>query len=128
MKELQRESVALFRFSVIGSLISGELAHGELKKRIHELSQRRYSIPFSNRTLIGEGTIEEWFYLFRHHGFVGLKPTVRNDKGTIRYLRTELKEALLNMKREHPKMSAKTIMKHLIGKKFDEKGQAYADR
>ena len=84
MDEKLRERIALFRFSVIGSLISGELMHGELDRRIRELSVRHYSIPNSRRSRVGAGTIEEWFYVYRKHGFEGLKPKSRADSGTIR--------------------------------------------
>ena len=52
MDEKTREQIAIFRHSVIGSLISGELCHGDLTKQIVELSKRRYQIPFSTRTRI----------------------------------------------------------------------------
>ncbi|KMQ50741.1 integrase [Chitinispirillum alkaliphilum] len=81
MDENRREQVALFRFSVIGSLISGELCHGELKKRIRELSDRRYIIPHSHKTRIAPGTIEDWLYAYRQKGLEGLKPKHRSDSG-----------------------------------------------
>ncbi len=55
MDEKARERIALFRFSVIGSLISGELCRGDLSRRIRELSERRYSIPGSRRSRIAAG-------------------------------------------------------------------------
>jgi hypothetical protein len=48
MDEKMRLEIALFRFSVIGVLVSGELTHGELTKKISELSNRLYSIPVIN--------------------------------------------------------------------------------
>ena len=42
MNEKIREEIAFFRFSVIGSLISGELYNGELTKQIAQLSKRRF--------------------------------------------------------------------------------------
>lgn len=39
MDEKAREQIAMFRYSVIGSLISGELCHGDLTKQIAELSK-----------------------------------------------------------------------------------------
>jgi len=114
MDSTQREQVALFRFGVIGSLISGELIHGELQQRMRELARRRYTIPHSSRTKIAFGTIEEWYYKYRHFGFEGLKPLPSSDKGKLKIIRPELKETLLSMKRQHPKISAKTIMRKLV--------------
>ncbi len=114
MTEEQRDKIALFRYGVIGTLVSGELFHGELKKKIRELSQRQYIIPFSNRTMIGFGTIEEWLSIFRKHGFDGLKPKVRNDKGSLRGLSPALQEEFLTRRLNNPKMSAKTIIEKMV--------------
>ena len=114
MTEQQRQDVALFRYGVIGPLVSGELCHGELKGKIRELSMRRYTIPFSSRSSIGFGTIEEWLSNFRHKGFDGLKPKPRNDRGTLRGVRAQLKEDLLRMRMDNPKMSVDLICRELI--------------
>ena len=90
------------------------MAHGELNQRMRELAKRRYTIPHSERTLIAFGTIEEWYYKYQHFGFEGLKPLPRSDKGKLKTIRPELKEILLSMKQQHPKISAKTIMRKLV--------------
>ena len=114
MNEQQREKVALFRFSVIGSLISGELAYGDLQRLLRELGGRHYSIPFSNRTRISSDTIEEWLYAYRRNGFEALKPKPRRDKGTMRTIRRELADALLAAKKAHPKRGLKATLKDLL--------------
>lgn len=114
MTEEQREKVALFRFGVIGSLVSGELYHGELKKKIRELCHRRYSIPYSKRSTIGFGTIEEWLHNFRCDGIEGLRPQYRKDKGALRTIRPELREEIISQRINSPKMSAQTIIDSLI--------------
>jgi putative transposase len=113
MDEKLREQIGLFRFSVIGSLISGELAHGELNKNIAELSRRRYQIPDSSRTHIGGGTIREWLANYRSRGFEALKPKSRSDAGKLRILGPELAQRLLTMKKEHPGMGVKTMFREL---------------
>lgn len=113
MDEKLRERVALFRFSVIGSLISGELAHGDLSKSIKELSLRRYQIPDSTRTHIGGGTIREWLGGYRKSGFEALKPKSRSDAGKARVIRPELAVRLITMKTDHPKMSVPTMFREL---------------
>lgn len=114
MDEHKRETIALFRFSVIGSLISGECYHGEQKKLIRELSQKRYSIPFSSRTRIGAGTIDEWLLNYRKKGLEGLKPKSRKDRGDSRAIGGELKQTILALKTDKPKISVDTIFYNLI--------------
>jgi len=114
MEEKTRERIALFRFSVIGSLISGELCHGDLKRRIRELSQRRYSMPHSNRSRIAYGTIEDWLYAYRAKGIDGLKPKERSDSGSVRKLAHEVADAIIARKKEAPRLPVKAIVRELI--------------
>ena len=55
--------VALFRYSVLGPLVSrAQLQRGELKTIIRELAARDYDIPGSSNSRIDEKTIEAWYY------------------------------------------------------------------
>ncbi len=114
MEEKAREAIALFRFGVIGSLISGELPHGEQRRQIRELARRRYHIPNSGRTHIGAGAIHEWLRAYRKEGLDGLKPKTRRDQGSVRRLRAELAAKLVEMKSAHPRISVKTMFRQLL--------------
>ena len=58
----QIDCVALFRLSVPGQLVSRErMERGELQQMIRELAQREYAIPGSQRSRLGEKTIEAWY-------------------------------------------------------------------
>jgi len=113
MDEKMRELIAIFRHSVIGSLISGELCHGDLTKQIVELSKRRYQIPFSTRTSIGIGTIEDWLYAYRYNGIEGLKPKSRSDQGKIRGVDDETIKIISEYKAEHSRMPLRLVLKRL---------------
>lgn len=107
------DPVALFRLSVLGPLVSRErLEHGELQRIIRELALREYAIPGSRRCLIGEKTIEAWYYAFRRDGIDGLMPTSRNDRGVSK-LPVAVQEAVLAAKRENPKRSIRQLQ-HLL--------------
>ena len=83
MKEIDPK--ALFRLSVLGPLVSRErLERGELQQLIRELAQREYTIPGSRRHLLGEKTIQAWYYTWRRRGIEGLVPKVRVDRGQSR--------------------------------------------
>jgi hypothetical protein len=74
--------LALFRLSVLGSLVSRErLHHGELQKTIGELAGREYAIPGSARRMLAQKTIQAWYYTWRKEGIAGLEPKVRFDRG-----------------------------------------------
>jgi len=98
-----REKVALFRFSVIGPLINSELPHGELKRRMKAISLRVYTIPCSSRRHVGQGTIEEWLYLYKRHGFDGLKPKGRKDRGKPRGISEDVLKKIAQLKKGNPR-------------------------
>ena len=111
MKEIDPK--ALFRLSVLGPLVSRErLARGELQHLIRELAQREYAIPGSRRHLLGEKTIEAWYYAWRRDGIAGLTPKVRVDRGESR-LPAELQAAIIAAKRENPRRSIRQIRRLL---------------
>ena len=113
MDEKLRQEVGLFRFSVIGPLINGELVRGERKKKIAELSKRVYTIPGSYRRSIGKGTIEEWLLLYRKHGLEGLYPKERKDRGACRSLKPDILDTIIRLKREQPRRPMALICQDL---------------
>ena len=107
MKEL--DPVALFRLSVLGPWVSRErLGRGELQQIIRELAGREYAIPGSRRRLIGEKTIEAWYYAWRKHGVEGLAPKPRADLGVSK-ISAQVQEALLAAKRDNPRRSIRQL-------------------
>lgn len=111
MKEVDPK--ALFHLSVLGPLVSRErLARGELQQLIRELAQREYAIPGSRRHLLGEKTIEAWYYAWRRNGIAGLTPKARVDRGQSR-LPAELQAAIIAAKRENPRRSIRQIRRLL---------------
>jgi transposase InsO family protein len=103
------DPVALFRLSVLGPLVSRErLARGELQQIIRALAQREYAIPGSRRRLIGEKTIEAWYYAWRQHGIKGLAPKPRADLGVSK-ISAQVQEAIIAAKRDNPRRSIRQL-------------------
>jgi putative transposase len=107
------DPVALFRLSVLGPLVSRDrLQRGELQQIIRELALREYAIPGSRRRLIGEKTLEAWYYAWRRDGIDGLVPKPRNDRGLSK-LPIAVQEAVLAAKRDNPRRSIRQLQ-HLL--------------
>jgi len=105
--------VALFRYSVLGPLVSrGELPHGELKATIQELAARHYDIPGSRHSRLSEKTIEAWYYAWRRGDIEALTPKARSDRGQSK-IAPEVQEAILAAKRENPRRSIRVIRRLL---------------
>ena len=102
-------AVALFRLSVLGPLVSANhLDRGELQKTLRQLAQKEYAIPGSKRRVLGEKTIQAWYYAWRRHGIEGLVPKTRLDRGVSK-LSAEVQTALLTAKRENPRRSIRQL-------------------
>ena len=117
MDEKLREKIALFRYSVIGSLASAELAHGELKRRIRELSTCSYNIPNSRRKKVYAGTIAQWLRYYRKNGIEGLKPKSRSDHGVIRGIPEDVGKAIIEQRTATPRMPLRLVLRKLYMEK-----------
>lgn len=106
--------VALFRLSVLGPLVSPEqLRRGELQTTIRQLAQREYAIPDSDRRMLGEKTIQAWYYAWRKGGIDALTPKIRVDRGRSK-ISAPVQEAILAAKRENPRRSINQIERLLV--------------
>jgi len=89
-----------------------QLAHGELKKIVRELSTVAYGIPYSGQCYLSHKTIERWYYDWRRGGIDALMPKKRSDHGSSS-IETSVQEAILALKKEKPSRSLNTI-KYLL--------------
>ena len=83
-----------------------------MQQLIRDLAQREYAIPGSRRHVLGEKTIEAWYYAWRRDGIAGLTPKVRLDRGESR-LPAELQATIIAAKRENPRRSIRQIRRLL---------------
>jgi putative transposase len=105
---------ALFRYSVIGGIVSRPLLRGELTRTLSELAGKNWTGPDGRTRIVAAKTLEEWFYRYKKLGFEGLKPQPRSDRGTSKVLSPEIQELILAMKREDPGRSAPLILRELV--------------
>lgn len=123
MDQTQRQQVALFRFQVIAPLLSVVPGGGRLKSAIQELSQRSWTLPFSSRTKVARKTIEQWLYAYQRGGLPALYPTDRDDSGKSRTLSDEVGQAIEEMLRAKPQLSARIVFDELVAQKLIVPGQ-----
>jgi hypothetical protein len=71
------------------------------------------AIPASVRTSAG-GFGGSWYYDFRRGGFAALQRQPRKDKGIRKALSPEAAQALLEMRRQHPNLKIKVIVRQLL--------------
>ena len=108
-------ATALFRYGVIASLVGTDFDHGELKAELRRLAKQRWRSPGSPHTrTFGVSTLERWYYAYKQHGFVGLLPNGRSDRGRGRNLSDKHKQLLLQIRAEFPTASTPLIIDRLV--------------
>ena len=116
MTENKNETIAVFRFGVIHEFIGGAVLSSDEKRRlIREKCARKWIIPYSNRTRIGENTIYRWIRRYRKSGdkIESLYPITRNDRGKPRALTGEAIADIVNARKERPHVPVKILLADL---------------
>jgi transposase InsO family protein len=131
MKELSpttpAEAVAVFRHGIIGSLTQAQLERGQLRQALEQLSVQRFRPPGAQSTRqYSVTTLERWYYAWQHRGLEGLKPRPRSDKGRAQALPSEVRQLLLDIRREHPNASVPLILRTLTADGRMDKGRVSA--
>jgi transposase InsO family protein len=118
------ETIALFRATILGPILLRELARGQLAEELRALSEQRYRPPGADSTRTYQvATLERWLYAYRARGLSGLRPEPRSDRGFAQALSEELRELLLDIRREHPTASVSLILDTLSGEGYFERGK-----
>lgn len=114
MTEEQKQQVAVFRFGIIHELVGHiRLDHGEQQTLLRQKCARKWEIPFSTKTRISRSTVLRWVRLYTDSGgkLEALCPRDRNDHGKVRALDEETSLALLELRRQLPKMPVPELIR-----------------
>ena len=111
-KELRRD-VALFRFRVIGEIVSLPPGSPGIGALLRQQAAREWDIPGSARRRVAVPTLRAWVRAYRQHGFDALYPKPRSDRGRSRRLPDAVAELLIATKRSHPSLSVPTVMRQV---------------
>lgn len=109
------EALAVFRAQVIGPLLCRQyLGHGAFSEALRELASQPVRPPGSEVSRrYAASTLERWFYAYKKDGLSGLHPR-RTCTGHAQALTDEQRELLLQIRRDHPRVSAALILRTLI--------------
>ena len=123
VKHDDKTEVALWRFGVIGPLVSAHLQHGDIRALLDEASQRKYERLDGRHVDLKPRTIEGWYYRYRSSGLAGLRPKGRSDAGTSRAIGPEMSERIVALKQENPRRSIRRIIRMLERAEEVRKGE-----
>jgi transposase InsO family protein len=116
MDEDKKKQIAAFRFGVIHDLVGGvELGPGEQERLIREKCDRKWVIPFSDKTRITRSTILRWVKLYKDSGgkLDALCNHDRSDNGKSRAIDEETGLALIRLRDELPKATVHRLVSEM---------------
>lgn len=123
----RNEAIALFRSQIVGALVRRELARGELRRELRELSRKSFRPPGSSVTRrFAVSTLERWYYDYKNGGLDALRPMKRTDSGHGRALSDAQKQLICDIRREFPNASAALILRTLEVDGLVDKGTVSA--
>ena len=103
MTEDEKKEVAIFRYSVISDFVNGmDMSRAERRRLMREKCERKWQIPFSQKTRISEETIRNWIRLYKDGGLESLVSKDRSDQGQSRAMDDDTCEALICLRKELP--------------------------
>lgn len=114
MDEDERHEVALWRYAVLGPLVSARLEHGDRRQFFADAAAREHEHPSGRRVQVSARTVESWYYAYLSRGLPGLAPTSRTDAGRGRALAPELVELLVRAKQQRPRRSVPQLIRILM--------------
>lgn len=116
MNEARTQAIALFRYQVIAPLLSLPPERGRLRKEMQALAEKTWEVPGSERSRIGYGTIEEWYYRYRNGGLPAITPARRGDAAHSRAISPEAALAIEELLTAHPRLTGPNLLKELTAR------------
>ena len=116
MDDDKKNQIATFRFGVIHDLVGHvTLEPGEQERLIREKCDRKWVIPFSDKTRITRSTILRWVKLYKESGgrLEVLANHNRCDQGKSRVIDEETGLALIRLRAELPKATLARLIREM---------------
>lgn len=103
---------ALWRYSILGPLVSARLAHGDRIVYLRAAAERQHVDPDGHRAQLSVRTLEGWYYAWRKGGLAALERAPRSDRNRTS-ISPQLQERLTALKMEKPRRSIRRLIKIL---------------
>ena len=119
MTEDEKMQVAIFRYSVISDFVNGiDMSRTERRLLMREKCQRKWQIPFSQKTRISKETIRHWMRLYKGDNLKALLPKDRSDQGSSRAMDDDTCEALVRLRTEMPAATVPHLIEQMNQRKL----------
>lgn len=107
--------LSLFRYGVIAPLVEQEdFARGEVSVLVRALAAETHHMPGSGPVRLSERTLYYWRKKYLRGGIDALRPRPRKDRGLLRVVDEELLGRAVQLRKEGPKRTTKTLLDILV--------------
>jgi putative transposase len=113
MNETLRNEVAAFRFGLIAPVVQRQLLPGERYALLTEIASQRYTIPGSEKNTVSIRSLERYLQAYEKEGFEGLKPQLREKRGSLRDQDPEILKRAIELRKELPSRSVEQVIRIL---------------
>ncbi len=105
--------MALFRFSIISSLLHRELEGSSMEDMLFQLASKSYLAPDKRSCRFSPETIRKWFYRYKSGGLPALKDKERADKGVSK-ISERIADCLFELREKHPRWTVAKMLEELL--------------
>lgn len=114
------QKIALFRYELIIPALNNTFPDKSAFQYFIRIASQPVKYIDGTEITISQQTIRAWYYSYKKHGFDGLIPKTRSDKGISRNLSNDVKNKIRKLKEENRRMTGTSIYLKLI-----EEGDIY---
>lgn len=111
MKHDKEREIAIWRMSILGTLVSARLEHGDRQELLEEAAARTYVAPDGRRMRFTWRTLEGWYYQYKGRGLTGLAVRPRADTGVCRSIPEAVAKHILALRREVGRRSVRVLIR-----------------
>ena len=110
------QQIALFRYGIIAPVLHDTA--GKQAAWFKDAAQKVYDVPGSGRRKYQWRTFKSWLRDYRIHGFDGLKPKIRTDKGISRTVDDGLAQVIKEKFELFPQIKVSLLYRMLVYEGF----------
>ncbi len=107
------EKNALFRYSLIVPALNETFSEKSRNEYFTNVANQEHKMPDGTTGYFNVNTIKRWFYMYKKHGFDGLKQFERKDSGSSRKLSPEIFNSIEEIKKTKKKITIKELFEEL---------------
>lgn len=106
--------IALFKFSLIASLVNNTYTSSSKEKYYRDIASKTHVLPNGKTAYLSSTTIKKWYLVYVKGGYDALIPKSRSDAGVPRVFGKEAIDKIYDIREQFPYITGKLIYQKLV--------------